>query len=327
MPCYYPIEAWRPDPESGSKSMILSYKASLCRSTTADLLLPCGQCIGCRLKRASHWATRNVHEAQMHEHSSFLTLTYNDEFLPMDRGHAVLRYRDFQLFMKRLRRRFGAGVRHFTCGEYGPLNWRPHFHSLVYGVHFDDRQVFKVSPRGDKLYVSKILDSLWIDAKSGKSLGYASIGDVSYESAGYVARYTTKKIYGAAAEQHYARVDCSTGEVFQIPAEDLWMSLKPGIGATWIERYGSEVYPSDEVILRGGRKISPPKYYDKVFAEMSPENAELIEQIKLDRGDRAQFYLDSSTVSNIRTLEQGSRLYVKETVLNARVSQLKRSLE
>ena len=44
-----------------------------------------------------------MHERQMHEEASFVTLTYSDECVPRDFS---LRYRDFQLFMKRLRKAY-----------------------------------------------------------------------------------------------------------------------------------------------------------------------------------------------------------------------------
>ena len=74
-----------------------------------ELSLPCGQCVGCRLERSRQWAVRCVHESQMHDFSSFVTLTYNDDNCPvsLDYGH-------YQLFMKRLRKKFGK-ARFYNC--------------------------------------------------------------------------------------------------------------------------------------------------------------------------------------------------------------------
>ena len=65
------------------------------------VVVPCGQCLGCRLDKANDWAIRCVHEAKLHMHNCFITLTYNDDCLPAD--HSL--HRDhLQLFFKRLRR-------------------------------------------------------------------------------------------------------------------------------------------------------------------------------------------------------------------------------
>ena len=89
--------------------------------------VPCGKCAECLLERARDWSIRCLHEAKMHEHSAFVTLTYADENLPADRK---LNHFDFQLFMKRLRKEYGEGIGFFMCGEYGEQTQRP---SIVTG--------------------------------------------------------------------------------------------------------------------------------------------------------------------------------------------------
>src|SRR4051812_44934530 len=94
MPCYYPQSAYR----TSTGSVTFSRAASL---SGEKFDLPCGQCIGCRLERSRQWAMRLVHEKKLHSHSSFITLTYDDKNLPL--GGTLIK-RDFQLFMKRLRK-------------------------------------------------------------------------------------------------------------------------------------------------------------------------------------------------------------------------------
>lgn len=74
--------------------------------------IPCGQCVGCRLEHSRRWAVRMMHEAQMHDKNCFITLTYNDQYLPAD---GSLHLDHFQKFMKRLRKKFGdVSIRFFS---------------------------------------------------------------------------------------------------------------------------------------------------------------------------------------------------------------------
>ena len=192
MACYHPIPAWRNVSENRSDNrLVFEYHPMRCIGPTPDLQVPCGQCVGCRLERSRQWALRCVHEASLHKENCFITLTYNDEHLP-EHGHLI--YRDFQLFMKRLRKRTGVRVRFYMCGEYGENFGRPHFHACLFGYNFPDLVRWKAGK--STLYRSKLLESLWTD-------GYSSVGEVSFESAAYVARYILKKVTGDDAEAHY----------------------------------------------------------------------------------------------------------------------------
>ena len=123
MSCFKPLEAWR-TPQGD-----ITFKPLYSDRPSAGMFkLPCGQCIGCRLARSSMWATRCVHEAQLHKQNCFITLTYNDDNLP----YPPTSIRPLQLFMKRLRKRFGAGIRFYACGEYGEKFGRPHYHACLW---------------------------------------------------------------------------------------------------------------------------------------------------------------------------------------------------
>lgn len=268
-----------------------------------ELTLPCGQCIGCKLRRSVEWAMRCMHERQMHDDSCFVTLTYRPEDLPLQ-GQLV--YRHFQLFMKRLRKQRGS-VRFFMAGEYGGLYGRPHFHALLFGTDFLDRVPYKRMASGSWLYTSAVLDKLW-------GGGFSSVGDVTFESAAYVARYCTKKITGRAAESHYERVDESSGEIYQLEPEFAGMSLKPGIGETWYRKYMAEVLCRDAVIVNGVA-VKPPRYYDRLLSTLNLEEKEWID---FQRGLKARELGDDYTPDRLR---------VREQVARARLSFSKRTLE
>ena len=269
--------------------------------------VPCGQCIGCRLERSRQWAMRCVHESQLHEASAFVTLTYDDEFLPLN-GSLQRPPVDFQKFMKRVRKWWEPRrVRFFHCGEYGKSFGRPHYHALLFGCAFDDQVLFSHSVSGEPLYCSAQLSALW-------GAGFCTVGAVTFESAAYVARYVVKKVTGAAAARHYERVDSETGEVLKLEPEYTTMSLKPGIGAGWFEKYKSEVYPSDEVVMRG-RVMRPPRFYDVLLGR---EDKVALELVKSERVHSSWEHLAD---------QSPARLLVRETVKEAQSRFLKRSLE
>lgn len=225
--------------------------------------LPCGRCEGCRLERAQQLALRCQQEASLWDENVFVTLTYCEDYLPRVGGVPTLRPRDFQLFMKRLRK-VRSGVRFVQAGEYGRLG-RPHHHALLFNCSFPDKVVLQARRARAILYRSSELEGLW-------PWGYSSIGEVTYESAAYVARYTLKKIAPVVPGQSGdERVDSGSGCVVAREPEYMTMSLKPGIGAGWYEKFKGDVFPLDEVVTRGGRKFRPPRYYERLYEREDPE--------------------------------------------------------
>lgn len=226
--------------------------------------MSCGQCIGCKLRRSKEAAIRCVHEASMHEESCFVMLTFRDR---PDWSSMELAYGPYQLFMKRLRKVYhDKRIRFYMCGEYGepaPANgftYRGHYHACLFGVRFEDAVYFKKSPSGAKLYRSRILEQLWPH-------GHCSFGEVSFESAAYVARYCLKKLVTRDGEEGYHDVDLETGEVFYRVPEFARMSLKPGIGAHWFARFHGDVSRAATVISRG-KEVQAPLFYRRKLKAM-----------------------------------------------------------
>ncbi|AXH75345.1 MAG: replication initiator protein [Microviridae sp.] len=281
VPCYKPIRGYKCSDGSVVWNQLSKY------DIVGDIKLPCAQCIGCRLDRAREWSVRCLHEAKLHEQNSFITLTYNDENLPT--GNTLV-YRDYQLFMKRLRK-ITPPVRFFMCGEYGEGTARPHYHAIIFGYQFPDLQYWGTSPTGHPVYRSSQLEQLW-------TLGNSLIGNVTKQSAGYVARYCMKKVTGDLADEHYKG---------RTP-EFAHMSLKPGIGANFFRKFTSDILPNDYVI-EDGYKIPVPKYYDKLYKGND------IEDIKWKREQYAQKFAQNNTPE---------RLTARETVQQARANMLLR---
>lgn len=279
-------------------SVVFTERGDVYRS----LQLACGQCVGCRLERSRQWAVRCLHEAQCHEHNMFITLTYSDECLPSDNS---LHYRDFQLFLKRLRRKYGQ-VRFFMCGEYGEQFSRPHYHACIFGLTFTDLVLLGRTDSGSPLFKSKSLETLW-------PYGFCSVGAVTFESAAYVARYIMKKVTGYGADLHYQDIDISSGEVTIRTPEFCRMSLKPGIGGNWFSKFRTDVFPHDRVVING-KATKPPRYYDKLYARDFPDEFEVTQ---FDREVKARLLSADNT---------DSRLAAKRICTEARIERLARKI-
>lgn len=302
MPCYKPLKGYRARflSANGKRPIVFDKRQGF---ADRPVEVPCGQCVGCRLERSRQWAIRCVHEAACYEDNCFITLTFDNDHLP---SSGSLDVRDFQLFMKRLRKKFGNNIRFYHCGEYGEKNMRPHYHACLFNFDFKDKELFKIS-RGNQLYISADLQELW-------PFGYSMIGDVTFESAAYVARYIMKKVNGDQAEDHYTRVDPDTGEVFELKPEYTTMSRRPGIGKPWFDKFGGDVYPDDFVVLRN-KKMRPPRYYDFLIGQ---EDQEKLDRIKRRRKINARQHSENNTPA---------RLKVREKVQNHRLALLPRTLE
>jgi hypothetical protein len=264
MPCYHPITAYYSQRlnQNGKRSVVFRRVDGF---ADMPVTLPCGGCIGCRLDRARQWAVRCMHEAKCHNDNSFITLTYNDENLPYN-GSIVKR--DLQLFFKRLRKSLEpVKIRYFACGEYGDSSFRPHYHALVFGYRPHDQKLHTESD-GKQLYTSQSLAKVW-------TAGNHLIGDVTYDSARYVASYINKRVTGDAANDHYVTVDPYTGELYNITPEFVLMSRGRGIGRDWFDRYYIDYYNNDYLIVNGSKQTIP-KYYDKLLETIDPAHYKYI---------------------------------------------------
>lgn len=295
MTCYHPLLAYR------SEGKVVFNKPF---AFAKGFNLPCGQCIGCRLNYSRQWAIRIVHEAEMHDENCFITLTFNNEHLETRSNPMSLDVTEYQRFMKRLRKRFGKNIRFFHCGEYGDQNKRPHYHAIIFGFDFKDKKLW-TNRDGVKLYTSEALQELW-------PYGFSTIGEVTFQSAAYVARYIMKKWKGEGAEDHYTRWCPLTGEGTTVTPEYCTMSRRPGIGKTWLEKYKSDVYPHDYVVINN-HKVKPPRYYDSLLSE------EELAQLKKKRVEDAPEIIDEYN-------EAMDRLWVSEEIKMKRLELLVRNL-
>ena len=231
----------------------------------------------------------------MHDKNCFITLTYDDDHLPKGKTLVV---DDFQRFMKRLRFKYPYPIRFFHCGEYGEKFHRPHYHAIIFGHDFTDKKLWPTKSTKHPIFTSKELSELW-------PLGHCSVGAVTFASAAYVARYITKKITGPTAKQHYQGRK----------PEYVTMSRRPGIAASWLEKYMlSDVYPQDFCVRNDGTTQKPPKYYDKCYELAYPS-------------DHADLKASRAHLARQRDADNSSaRMAIREEVQLARNNQLKRTI-
>lgn len=310
--------------------------------------IPCGNCIGCRLEYSRQWANRCMLELQYHENAYFLTLTYNEGNLPL-RWHvdketgeaapvATLVKRDWQLFMKRLRRSFpDQQLRFFMSGEYGEQNFRPHFHAIVFGLNIPDLRFYKKLDKYDYYTSSKIQkiwdfeanlshnsidnpDAMVYNVDSGKwsvtplaTRGLVIIGEVNWDTCAYTARYVMDKMKGPSKNFYDER---------GIEPPFSLMSRRPGIGRQYYDDHDCYEYSAICVSTpQGGKKFPPPKYFDRLLERDDPER---LASIKQQRKEFSKQWQEAKLAqSDLKYLDF---LEVQEAAHKDRIKALERSL-
>lgn len=283
--------------------------------------LPCGQCVGCRIDYSRQWANRCMLELGYHDSAWFCTFTYDDDHVPRtyypdpDTGEAIpaltLQKRDFQLLMKRIRKKFeNDKIRFFMSGEYGGSTFRPHYHAILFGLHLADLVPYKTVKEADQYYTyynSESLQDCW-------PFGYVVVGEVTWESCAYTARYVMKKLKGKEAVFY---------EKHNIQPEFTLMSRKPGIARQYYDDHPG-LYDFDFINVstpKGGKRFRPPRYYDKLFEIDSPEEFKALKEKRADLARKSQEAKLKAT-----SLQSAELMQVEEDKLSNRLKSLRRNL-
>lgn len=276
MACFSPLTLYKsksgPDKKTGRWPLVPFKEGYVDRPVE----VPCGYCVGCRLERARQWSLRLAHESLYHADAYFLTFTYDDSNLCYGNEVPTLVPKHLELFWKRLRKELNRRpskrkpkladysdkkrlLKYFACGEYGDNTYRPHYHAIVFGFHLSDLVVWKYDGLSTT-YTSATLDALW-------TMGRVVIGPVTQESSAYVARYTIKKQYGVRHDSYYG----------ELGIEPEFVRMSKGIGKQFFIDYQNDIYVNDVMIYTDGvGKGRPPKYYDRLKAELDPDSMKLI---------------------------------------------------
>ncbi len=289
MSCFHPINCWRQDDDT---KLAFADNPKRRKHFTEQLRVPCGKCIGCLLDKANDWATRCYCEIQGWEDNCFITLTYNDKHIPKNRD---LIKKDLQDFWKRLRYYYQGKqtwvnpqngkvenpIRYFACGEYGPRTMRPHYHACVFNWKPDDLKFYKKNHNGDSLYTSKTLNQIW-----GK--GFVIVGELTYQSACYVARYVSKKLFKKTKIYKF----------LEKQPEFTTSSRCGGIGLKYWQENIKKITENKGIFIKIAGKVKNkkiPKYFMRKWQESGDDEYEFYVIEKCENGKKAWAEILSKT--------------------------------
>lgn len=226
----------------------------------------CGNCRACRRNKAREWGFRSYVESLSYDSSIFLSLTYDDEHIPIGpKGFPTLRKADTQTFWKDFRYYVGE-CRYLLSGEYGEHTHRPHYHAVVFGVDLDNPVFY------DKFYSPR--KKAWIARCKAWKFGEVCIGNVTVGSCQYVAKYVVKRKTGRAGQAYY--------EKYGIEPEFATMSRRPGLGYDYLKENESLIKRHGYVMIKGHKTPLSRYYIDKLYDKESDE----YELFKMDRAKK-----------------------------------------
>ncbi len=281
--------------EDGNKQKWLLNEKEYPHALYEYIKIPCKKCVGCRSDNAKMWSIRAQNELKMHDKNCFITLTYSNDSVRVQEEPEVLVdlcYKDFQLFMKRLRKRFPADdISYLVCGEYGLENGRAHFHAILFGFDFPDKELVYVS-KGYNHYSSSILEECWTYKNS--LIGFVDLANADVDCCNYVSQYVLKKLPMPDSGITLKNLGATNPDLFDVSFDKyrtppmVRSSKNPAIGKRWFDKYGSvavekgfiDVPNKDKTFVRHYR--TPQYYYDK-FEEINPERAEELRNIKQEK--------------------------------------------
>lgn len=215
-----------------------------------EFRVPCGKCLPCQKKRRSEWSLRLEHEYLFSDSAYFITLTYNDYYIPRTKeGYQTLYKKHLQNYIKRLRndhvkyvsktlniskkevKHRAKPLRYYAVGEYGSKTRRPHYHLILFNMDIGNLAPIK---------------NQW-------KHGMSDVGTVTSASINYVTKYMFK--------QFNRKTDKRT------PPFSL-MSKKPIIGQAYLENYGVHHIESESLEVRdqnGHIRRLPKAYLRRLF--------------------------------------------------------------
>ncbi|AXL14914.1 replication initiator protein [Microviridae sp.] len=214
------------------------------------IVVPCNKCIACLATRREQWAFRLEQELKVAQSASFITLTYEDENIPVsESGMTTLQKRDLQLFTKSLRKsnlkqawkyfprvktqkellKMLPKLRYYSVGEYGTQTWRPHYHSIMFNL---------------TLGMEQKIEKIW-------KHGMTHVGEVTPASIRYVTKYVIAK----------------HSQMYTQDQEAAFSLMSNGLGSNYLTATKHHINLEKLYVnTSSGSKIAMPKYYqDKMF--------------------------------------------------------------
>lgn len=243
-------------------------------------LVPCGKCMACLVKKQRDWTFRIEQEVKYSSSAWFITLTYDEEHVPVDEELMVpvVSKRDIQLFMKRFRKEISAlgfTCRYFICAEYGPKTLRPHYHGILFDLPLSFGRTF----------LSDLLLRTW-------QQGFITLAPVTPGRCRYVAKYCSSFMFLPKYLQNERRKPF------------LLVSRKIGIGKSFVDRdprvEDLRRAPKSSVRGENGNMQSLPRYvrqklYDSEMSlriaddNLSSQIESFDEKASIDIGDYQKY--------------------------------------
>lgn len=260
--------------------------------------IPCRHCWACSLNYSAEWATRIMFEAQKYTHNYWITLTYNDDWLPVaekiELGEKVFEnlgdeiwnegtlwephvkkfIHDLRQYLERTKNH--TGMKYFYCGEYGENTHRSHYHMILLNCPLDIKEFhkFRIDENYKYHWNSHEIERYW-------KYGYVDISELEWSNAAYTARYCMKKLH-TKNDEEYAREG-------KLPE---YIRMSRNIGRSYYEEHKNEIYKNDEIIMRTIKgnvgNFKPPKAWDRLFKEQHPEQWDNIKKSRKKAAERTQ---------------------------------------
>lgn len=260
--------------------------------------IPCGHCYACQLNYSAEWATRLTYECKKYDHNYFITLTYNDECLPIadnikignttyeNNGNDIWQEGTvwephMQKFLHDLRQYFQRtkhhqGLKYYYCMEYGTENHRPHAHIILMNCPLDITKFYNCYMDNNYKFhwKSPEIEHFW-------KYGLIDIAEAEWSSCAYVARYCMKKLHTKNVYEY--------AEEGKLPE---FVRMSRNLGRDYYERNKLKIYEYDEVIMKTIKgntgAFKPPKAWDKLFKKEHPEEWEKIRKSRLKAAERSK---------------------------------------
>lgn len=281
--------------------------------------VPCGKCYECRKEKTNQLMVRAYFDES--DYYLFDTLTYSEDNVPLYEGIRVLKYSDYQKFMKRLRYYVSCvdsqcKMKYIVSGEYGSSEngtHRPHYH-IILGVKKDDI----VTP----VLLSRLIKKAWqfgiTDGVDDKGIVYFNENRVfrgleaKKNIVGYICKYVTKsndyenmliRIIKRKIIERFKKFNCTlTYQQLKNDANKIIKEYKQFV--RWSHGFGEEFIFNDEEIrkfeksgyinimtdLRGNKYKIPLYYKRKLYQYQNDDKQWLLnkkgvefEEIKLKK--------------------------------------------
>lgn len=308
--------------------------------------IPCKNCWACHLSWSAEWATRIMFECKLHTHNYFVTLTYDDNHLPIAENvkvpekkwnkqnqnydviwhygendgseiccegtiyepHVKKFLHDLRQWQERKLKHTGTKV--FYAAEYGSETHRPHYHLILMNCPIDIRELYDchIDENHKAHWKHKKLEKLW-----GK--GMIDLAEVEWSCAAYVARYCIKKLHTKDPAAYAA--ECKIPE---------YVRMSRNIGREWYEKHKGEIYETDEIIMKtvkgniGNQK--PPKAWDRLYEEEFPESMAIIKESRRAAAERS-----AELEKQLTDYTDAERLQMKYESIARKIEMLPRILE